>query len=152
VKYFLAVVVLLVIALSVVLLGIARSTNAAMPTTAALSNSDSLGADANQSFIEESTTVSASSGSAGSTDQAPIAAHEHSEVKAQDETANSAAQFDALPPAMQAEIKQLSGRYNENVQPIEAKPGVFILPPEQSVRVVPVAVMNEDGTVSIYEY
>ena len=66
--------------------------------------------------------------------------------------ANPAAQFDNLPEAMQQQIKTLRGRDNYDVQPIEVKPGVFIMPPDKNVRVVPVAVMNEDGTVSIHEY
>lgn len=65
---------------------------------------------------------------------------------------NSAAQFDKLPKAMQEQIKQLSGRNNPNVQPIEVEPGVFLIPAGKGVNVVPVAVVNEDGTVSTHEY
>ena len=65
---------------------------------------------------------------------------------------NPAAQLSNLPQEMQAEIKKLSGRYNKNVQPIEVEPGVFMMPPNKTILVVPVAVINEDGTVSTYEY
>ncbi len=75
--------------------------------------------------------------------------HQH---EALDDQINLAAQFETLPTDMQQEIKQLSGRYNENVEAIEVAPGVFMMPPDKSVRVVPVAVMNQDGTVSIHEY
>ena len=65
---------------------------------------------------------------------------------------NAAAQFKKLPSEMQLEIKRLSGRDDPSKQPIEVKPGVFLLPAGAGPQVVPVAVMNEDGTVSIYEY
>ncbi|WP_196161083.1 hypothetical protein [Reinekea sp. G2M2-21] len=67
-------------------------------------------------------------------------------------TGNPAANFEALPVAMQQEILQLSGRDQAQRTPIEVKPGVFMLAAGQGPRVVPVAVMNEDGTVSIHEY
>lgn len=65
---------------------------------------------------------------------------------------NPAAEFDNLPEKMQEEIKQLSGRNNKNIQPIEVEPGVFLIPAGKGVNVVPVAVINDDGTVSIHEY
>jgi len=65
---------------------------------------------------------------------------------------NPAAQFNNLSQEIQNEIKTLNGRNNKNIQPIEIQPGVFIMPKNKRVRVIPVAVMNEDGTVSTYEY
>ncbi len=67
-------------------------------------------------------------------------------------TGNPAANFEALPVAMQQDIRQLSGRDQAQRTPVEIKPGVFLLAAGQGPRVVPVAVMNEDGTVSIHEY
>ncbi len=63
---------------------------------------------------------------------------------------NPAADFAALPLAQQIEIAELSGRDNSNNQIVEVKPGVFLM--TNGPKVVPVAVMNEDGTVSIHEY
>ena len=65
---------------------------------------------------------------------------------------NPAAQFSNLPQEMQNEIKKLNGRNNQNLQPVEIQPGVFIIPKNKGVKVVPIAVMNKDGTVSTYEY
>lgn len=65
---------------------------------------------------------------------------------------NPAAQLSNLPQEMQEEIKKLSGRYNRQVKAIEVQPGVFMMPPNKRIGVVSVAVMNEDGNVSTYEY
>lgn len=77
---------------------------------------------------------------------------ENTQLNTQTISDNPAAQFNNLPQEMQEEIKILSGRYNKNIHPIEVEPGVFMLPPNKAIRVVPVAVMNKDGTVSTYEY
>ena len=76
----------------------------------------------------------------------------NSQQSNQDMSDNSAAQFDNLPLEMQEEIKKLSGRYNKDVEPIEIEPGVFMMPHNKGIRTVPVAVVNDDGTVSTYEY
>lgn len=89
----------------------------------------------------------------------PFTSQKHS-IKPKDETEehvhitenNSAAKLDNLPKEIQDEIKQLSGRYNNNVQPIEVEPGVFLIPAGKGVNVVPVAVINDDGTISTHEY
>lgn len=65
---------------------------------------------------------------------------------------NPAANFDQLPQPLQQEIRQLSGRDASDAEPVEIQPGVFAMPSERRPQVVPVAVMNADGTVSIYEY
>jgi hypothetical protein len=65
---------------------------------------------------------------------------------------NSAVHFNNLPKEMQDQIKQLNGRNNKNAKPIEVEPGVFLIPAGKGVNSVPVAVINEDGTVSIHEY
>lgn len=84
----------------------------------------------------------------GPSDHSEEATHVHSPETA----SNSAAQFNKLPKEMQKEIKQLSGRNNPNIQPIEVEPGVFLIPAGKGVNVVPVAVINDDGTLSIHEY
>jgi len=58
----------------------------------------------------------------------------------------------SLPLAMQQQVKELSGRSHKNIQPIEVEPGVFMIPAGKGVQVVSVAVMNEDGTLSISEH
>lgn len=82
----------------------------------------------------------------------PVSNNHNSQLSSQIILDNPAAQFDNLPIEMQEEIKRLSGRYNKDVHPIEIEPGVFMMPHDKGVRVVPVAVINEDGTVSTHEY
>ncbi len=68
---------------------------------------------------------------------------------------NSAARFFDLPMEQQQEILELSGRNSDSEEDYdiqEVEPGVFSVLKKNGPRVVPVAVMNDDGTVSIHEY
>lgn len=61
-----------------------------------------------------------------------------------------ATDISSLPKEMQQEIRTLSGR-NDSANVIsEVSPGVFLN--SGGPRVVPVAVINSDGTVSTHEY
>ncbi|MBU2862318.1 hypothetical protein KO489_00530 [Reinekea forsetii] len=62
----------------------------------------------------------------------------------------NAKKIETLPVAMQQEIQSLSGRDNSATTLVETQPGVFLM--TNGPRTVPVAVINEDGTVTIHEY
>jgi hypothetical protein len=71
------------------------------------------------------------------------------------EIANSATDFDKLPLEQQQEIIELSGRESDvgkSYQTMEVAPGVVAVMANNGPKVVPVAVINEDGTVSIHEH
>lgn len=55
-----------------------------------------------------------------------------------------------LPLAQQQEIKRLSGRDNPDSNIVEVQPGVFLM--TDGPKVVPVAVVNADGSVTVHEY
>lgn len=77
------------------------------------------------------------------------AGHDHSSHSAD---GNPAADLSSFPVSMQVQIVRLSNRAETSIEPVEVQPGVFKIPKGFSPRVVPVAVMNDDGTVSTYEY
>jgi hypothetical protein len=88
---------------------------------------------------------------AGTPVLANLDAHSDSHDHDHDEVLDGAGiKFDSLPSEMQEEITQLSGRDEVNTVVNEVSPGVFLM--SKGPRVVPVAVMNEDGTVTIHEY
>ena len=68
------------------------------------------------------------------------------------QSTDAATQFEQLPLVMQREIKQLSGREIPNATATEVMPGVFLIPADAGPKVVSVAVINDDGSVSIHEY
>ena len=89
------------------------------------------------------------------TSQASASGNVRSMVVIGTATNTSAAEPDAkrietLPVAMQQEIQSLSGRDNSATTVVETQPSVFLM--TNGPRTVPVAVINEDGTVTIHEY
>jgi outer membrane receptor protein involved in Fe transport len=62
----------------------------------------------------------------------------------------SAPNIKLLPLAQQQEIKRLSGRDNPDSNIVEVQPGVFLM--TDGPKVVPVAIMNADGSVTVHEY
>lgn len=64
--------------------------------------------------------------------------------------------LETLPEPIQTQVRALSGRYETTSAPmpqaVEIKSGVTKTSPVVLVRTVPVAVINEDGSVSIHEY
>lgn len=80
--------------------------------------------------------------------------HDHDHDHQASASANPAADLQRLPIPMQQQIKELTSRdeLNRTYQTIEVEPGIVAVMINNGPRVVPVAVMNEDGTVSIHEY
>lgn len=62
--------------------------------------------------------------------------------------------FDSLPVEMQTQIIDLSGRQPESQELVsfEVAPGIYATPMPKQIQIVPVAVVNEDGTVTTYEF
>ena len=106
---------------------------------------------ANQMEVSPATGVQ----STAAKDVAPVLHHSHNHHQHGHAVANSAADFRRLPIPMQQEIKALTGRDNEQnsaYESVEVKPGVVAVLSKNGPRVVPVAVINPDGSVSIHEY
>lgn len=60
--------------------------------------------------------------------------------------------FESLSLEIQDEILRLSNRPDQPGVPIEVSPGLFKLPSTHVPKIVPVAVINEDGSISITEF
>jgi hypothetical protein len=74
----------------------------------------------------------------------------HNNAHTNDAIAMTAPNIKLLPLAQQQEIKRLSGRDNPDSNIIEVQPGVFLM--TDGPKVVPVAVVNADGSVTVHEY